>query len=75
VEPELTDLFLAAVQGLEHSIFLLRVDMPLEHGVPEVAAALRSLGVPLRRRRSVVVRFEENTLPVLVLGVQCVPFL
>jgi hypothetical protein len=42
VEPELTDLFLTAVQGPGHSVFLLHVDLPLELGVPEVAVAARS---------------------------------
>jgi hypothetical protein len=30
VEPELSDLFLAAAQELGHSAFVLRVDLPLE---------------------------------------------
>jgi hypothetical protein len=51
VEPELSDLFFAALQGPVNFVFLLLVDKQPEHGMPEVAAAaLRCLLVPPRRR-------------------------
>jgi hypothetical protein len=71
VEPELTDLFLAAVRGPVHIVFLVRVGKPPEHGGAKVAAAaLRCLGAPPRRRQ-LVIWFEDNILPVVVLGVLC----
>jgi hypothetical protein len=38
VEPELTALVLATAQEPGHSVFLLRLDLPLEPGVDEAAA-------------------------------------
>jgi hypothetical protein len=54
LEPELTDLFLAEMQGPVYVLSLLRVEKSAELGLPEVAAvALRCLGVPPRRRHLV----------------------
>jgi hypothetical protein len=51
LQPELTDLFLVTVQEKGHSVFMLMMDLPLEFGVPEVAAvALCYLGAPPQRR-------------------------
>jgi hypothetical protein len=51
LQPELTDLFLVAVQEKGHSVFLLKMDLPLEFGMPKAAAVvLCYLGAPPRRR-------------------------
>jgi hypothetical protein len=71
LQPELTHLFLVAVQEQGHSFFLLRVDLPLEFGVPEAAASMLCYRSAAAKEIPGVVKFEENTLPVVVLGVPC----
>jgi hypothetical protein len=51
LEPELTDRFLVAAQEKGHSVFLLKMDLPLEFGVPEAAAVVLCYLGALPRRR------------------------
>jgi hypothetical protein len=40
LQPELTDRYFVAAQEKGHSVFLLKMDLPLEFGVPEASAVV-----------------------------------
>jgi hypothetical protein len=63
---ELTGLSVVAVQEPGRSVSLLRVDLPLELGVPEVVVAAVLPRSAAAKETAGEVGFEENTLPVIV---------